>query len=65
MGAHATLGDGTMTLRAFAGRADGSAWLRDELTVAPAGDPEALGAAVGERLQAAGADEILEHGAAT
>ena len=65
MGAHATLGDGTMTLRAFAGRADGSAWLRDELTVAPAGDPEALGATVGERLKAAGADEILEHGAAT
>ncbi len=65
MGAHATLGDGAMTLRAFAGRADGSAWLRDELTVAPAGDPEALGATVGERLTAAGVGEVLEHGRAT
>jgi hydroxymethylbilane synthase len=64
MGAHATLDAGAMTLRAFAGRADGSAWLRDALTTAPAGDPEALGAAVGERLRAAGVDEILEHGAA-
>ena len=64
MGAHATLDGDAMTLRAFAGRADGSAWLRDELTVAPAGDPEALGAAVGERLHAAGVDEVLEHGAA-
>jgi len=63
MGAHATLEGGAMTLRAFAGRADGSAWLRDELTIAPAGDPEALGAAVGERLRAAGVDEVLEHGA--
>lgn len=66
MGAHAQLAPGglAMTLRAFAGRSDGSAWLRDELTLAPAGDPEALGAAVAERLLAAGADEVLERGPA-
>lgn len=62
MGAHATLDADAMTLRAFAGRADGSAWLRDELTVAPAGDPEALGSAIAERLRAAGVDGVLERG---
>ena len=67
MGAHATRDpqSGAMTLRAFAGRADGSAWLRDELTVLPATDPEALGAAVGERLRSAGVDGVLERGSAT
>ena len=64
MGAHATLvaASGALTLRAFAGRADGSAWLRDELTVVPVGDPAALGAAVAERLRSAGADDVLERG---
>ena len=34
MGAHATLdAAGTMTLSAFVGRADGSVWLRDTLTM--------------------------------
>jgi hydroxymethylbilane synthase len=59
MGAHATTdadGAGGLTLRAFVGRADGSMWLRDELTGA---DPEALGAEVARRLRAAGADEVL------
>lgn len=63
MGAHATLGArGAMTLSAFVGRPDGSQWLRDTLTVAGdagAGDPEALGARVGERLVSAGAHEVL------
>lgn len=61
MGAHATLGeDGAMTLTAFVGRVDGSAWLRDTLTVAGDGvEPEALGASVGERLLSAGANEVL------
>ena len=62
MGAYATLGDaGAMTLTAFVGRPDGSAWLRDALTVAGEGatDPEALGARVGERLLSAGAAEVL------
>ena len=44
------------TLRAFVGRADGSAWLRDELE---GDDPEALGAEVAARLRTAGADEVL------
>lgn len=60
VGAHAEgLGGGGLILRAFVGRADGSAWLRDELG---GDDPEALGAAVAQRLLAAGAQEILERG---
>ena len=59
VGAHAEAADGgALALRAFVGRADGSAWLRDELT---GEDPEALGAAVAQRLLAAGAEEILER----
>jgi porphobilinogen deaminase len=51
--------DGTLTLRAFVGLPDGSAWVRDELTAAPGTDPAALGAEVGARLRTAGADELL------
>jgi hydroxymethylbilane synthase len=50
---------GPLTLRAFVGLPDGSAWVRDELTGAAGGDPAALGAEVGARLRAAGADELL------
>jgi hydroxymethylbilane synthase len=57
VGAHAAHVEGdVLSLRAFVGRADGSMWLRDELTGA---DPEALGAEVAARLRAAGADEVL------
>jgi hydroxymethylbilane synthase len=57
VGAHATRdGDGRMTLRAFVGRADGSAWARDQLS---GEDPEVLGAQVAQRLLAAGAEELL------
>lgn len=61
MGAHAKLDDdGAMTLAAFVGRVDGSAWLRDVLTVAGGElEPEALGASVAERLLSAGASEVL------
>ena len=61
MGAHATLaGDGTMTLTAFVGRVDGSAWLRDTLTICGSEvEPEALGGNVAERLLSAGAHEVL------
>jgi hydroxymethylbilane synthase len=60
LGAHATLaGDGAMTLRAFLGLPDGSAWLRDELTDPLGASPEQLGAEVAERMRAAGADELL------
>ena len=48
--------DGT-TIRAWAGAEDGSAWLRDELPAA--GEPEALGALLAERLLSAGADRVL------
>ncbi len=57
VGAHAVrTDDGAFELRAFAGRADGGLWVRDELR---GEDPEALGAEVARRLRAAGADEVL------
>ena len=56
MGAHAVSVDGGLLLTAFVGRADGSAWIRDQLE---GEDPAALGAEVGTRLRAAGAEEIL------
>jgi hydroxymethylbilane synthase len=60
LGAHATLeDDGTLTLRAFLGLPDGSAWLRDELSDPLGASPEALGGEVGKRMRAAGADELL------
>jgi hydroxymethylbilane synthase len=56
VGAHATVADGGLRMRAFVGRPDGAMWLRDDLA---GDDPEALGAAVAARLRAAGADEVL------
>jgi hydroxymethylbilane synthase len=57
VGAHArTLGAGALTLRAFVGAADGSAWVRDELD---GDEPERLGAEVARRLLSAGAREVL------
>ncbi|GAC1319457.1 MAG: hydroxymethylbilane synthase [Thermoleophilaceae bacterium] len=47
-----------LTLRAFAGRPDGSAWVRDVLSGA-AGNPAALGGEIAERLLVAGAAELL------
>jgi hydroxymethylbilane synthase len=48
----------TLRLTAFAGLPDGSHWIRDSLDGDPA-DPAALGLAVADRLQAAGARELL------
>lgn len=60
LGAHAALADdGAMTLRAFLGLPDGSAWLHDELTDPLGVAPERLGADVAARMRAAGADELL------
>lgn len=60
LGAHAVrAADGALMLRAWLGLPDGSAWLSDELSAAAGEDPEALGAEVGARLRAAGADELL------
>ena len=56
VGAHATVGDGALRLRAFVGRPDGSQWLTDERE---GPDPVPLGEEVAERLLAAGAAEVL------
>jgi hydroxymethylbilane synthase len=57
VGAHAQVLDGgTLTLRAFVGATDGSAWVRDELA---GDDPERLGTDVAARLLSAGAREVL------
>jgi hydroxymethylbilane synthase len=58
IGAHALATDGALRLSAFVGLPDGSHWIRDELD-GTAADPAALGAAVGERLLAAGAAALL------
>jgi hydroxymethylbilane synthase len=60
IGAHADERDGTLALTAFVGLPDGSHWIRDELD-GNAADPAALGRAVAERLEAAGARELLEQ----
>jgi hydroxymethylbilane synthase len=48
----------TLRLTAFVGLPDGSHWIRDSVDGDPA-DPAALGLAVADRLQAAGARELL------
>jgi len=59
LAAHARLIDpGTLELRALVGRPDGSQLLRAE-RVGAAGDPAALGSAVGTELLSRGADRIL------
>jgi hydroxymethylbilane synthase len=57
IGAHAKpLGDGSLELRAFVGRADGSWWIRDSRC---GSEPVALGEALAERLRSVGAVELL------
>jgi hydroxymethylbilane synthase len=58
IGAHAVTTERGLRLCVFVGLPDGSQWIRDELEGA-ATEPAALGAAVGERLLAAGASELL------
>jgi hydroxymethylbilane synthase len=58
IGANAVLTAGELRLCAFVGLPDGSQWIRDELE-GSAAEPAVLGAAVGERLLAAGAGELL------
>jgi len=58
LGAHAVTLDAGLRLTVFVGLPDGSRWIRDDLD-GDAGDPSALGAAVGERMLAAGAAELL------
>lgn len=57
IGAHASSADdGRLELRAFVGRADGSAWLRDALS---GSDPDELAQALAARLRSVGAEELL------
>jgi hydroxymethylbilane synthase len=56
VGAFAQLSNGGLTLRAFVGAPDGSAWVRDEQHGDDAGE---LGARVAARLLSAGAREVL------
>ena len=59
LGAHARLGgEGRLTLRAWVGLPDGSAWAADELA-GEAEQPEALGSEVAARLRAVGAEALL------
>ena len=58
IGAHAVTTEGALRLCVFVGLPDGSQWIRDELEGSGT-EPAALGTAVGERLLAAGAGELL------
>lgn len=59
VGAHAVIDvAGELRLSTFAGAADGSEWLRDEL-VSSAEDPEAVGAEIARRMLRAGAADLL------
>jgi hydroxymethylbilane synthase len=61
LGAHAVpAGCGCLSLRAWVGLPDGSAWASDEL-IGGFYDPEALGKRVAERMVAAGAGELLRR----
>jgi hydroxymethylbilane synthase len=59
LGVTATLeAGGRMRIKAFFGLPDGSEWLRDEI-VRDDADPEGVGRALAERLESAGAADIL------
>jgi hydroxymethylbilane synthase len=58
IGAHSVAGGAGLRLTVFVGLPDGSHWIRDELD-GDAADPSGLGEAVGGRMRAAGAAELL------
>jgi hydroxymethylbilane synthase len=58
IGAHCVTAGAGLRLTVFVGLPDGSRWIRDELD-GDAADPSGLGEAVGARLRAAGAAELL------
>jgi hydroxymethylbilane synthase len=60
LGAWAVRDGGRIVLRAWVGLPDGSEWIADELA-GDAGDAEGLGRAVAQRMQAAGADQLLRR----
>lgn len=60
IGIHARVGGGAVAIEAFVGLPDGSEWIRDRIE-ADAANPAEAGELLAERLQAAGAREILER----
>jgi hydroxymethylbilane synthase len=59
IGAHAVLpGEGRLSLRAWLGLPDGSAWIADAIEGSP-DEPHALGDALAARMRSAGAAEML------
>ena len=58
--AHASLAGGTLTVHGFIGAPDGSETYRDELS-GPATQAETLGRELARRMQAAGAEPLLER----
>jgi hydroxymethylbilane synthase len=58
IGAHCVMADAGLRLTVFIGLPDGSRWIRDELE-GDARDPSSVGEAVGKRMRAAGAAELL------
>jgi hydroxymethylbilane synthase len=58
--AHATLEDGTLTVRGFIGAPEGDETYRDRVSGAPA-DATLLGRTLAARMQAAGAEALLER----
>ncbi len=58
--AHAKLADASLTLDGLVAEPDGSRLLRDRLS-GPASDPDALGAALAQRMLTAGAGPLLER----
>jgi hydroxymethylbilane synthase len=62
LGAHATRTGSGLRLRAWAGLPDGSAWIADEL-LGDLDEPEGLGQLAAERMDVAGAGELLARAA--
>jgi hydroxymethylbilane synthase len=60
IGVHARVEGGRLTIDAFVGLPDGSEWIRDRVE-GDAADPAELGELLAERLQAAGARNILDR----
>lgn len=63
VGSHASIEGEELRLQAYAGLPDGTEWIRDE--VRGAGEPEALGRLLAERMVSAGVIELLRRAEAT
>jgi len=60
LGAHAVLQDGRLVLNGFVANPDGSGFIQDRAE-GDAGDPEAVGQALADKLLALGARAILDN----